>query len=193
MPYYDANRRSHRYELNLIYKIPSDGKYSSTSGKGLISATTTTDESSVSSDYPAASPRYHPYTFYRDRPKSSDRIYHSHERRNRRDVRSGRDSRRDKKLATVFEDHRGWIHNVRKRLNASRAYRYRHKQRDSGGFSVKICVALSLYVVILMAAAGLGVNIGLAYVGDVGKPLTLFFNVMYVEFYGQLWHFSSLP
>ena len=71
-----ASERSHGNRLRR-------DEYVYTDGNDLISSSGT---SIASSEYPAASPRYHPYTFYYDQPNSNNRIYNYYDRYRPRDV-----------------------------------------------------------------------------------------------------------
>ena len=70
MAFYDDK---YRYASERLYgsRWRYDDEY--TDSNDLMSSSSGT--SVASSEYPTASPRYHPYTFYHDQPNSNNRIY----------------------------------------------------------------------------------------------------------------------
>ena len=148
MAFYDDK---YRYASERLYgsRWRYDDEY--TDSNDLMSSSSGT--SVASSEYPTASLRYHPYTFYYDQPKSNSRIYNYYNRHRPRDVTRVR--------------HLWYV--------GTAPIRSRPTQRKKpGGASARCCVCLAILLLVLLTAAALGVGIGLAFADrDNGKIITI--------------------
>ena len=133
-----ASERSHGNRLRR-------DEYIYTDGNDLISSSGT---SVASSEYPAVSPRYHPYTFYYDQPKSNSRIYNYYDRYRPRDV------------TRVTHLWYVWTAPIRRR---------RRSRKRPGAANARCCACLVILLLVLLTAAGLGIGLGLAFAGDDGS------------------------
>ena len=167
MAFYDDR---HRYASERSYgsRFRYDDEY--TDSNDLISSSGGRT-SVASSEYPTASPRYHPYTFYYDQPKSNSRIYNYYDRYRSRDVRSGRGYYSRDKLPSPYYGY-AWNSSAQTHLD-KRNRDYEDATSERGGFNVKICVSLVILLLVLLTAAGLGVGLGLSFAGDDGKLMFL--------------------
>ena len=150
MAYFDDRHRnaSERYYDNRL----RHDEYIYTDGNDLISSSGT---SVASSEYPAASPRYHPYTFYYDQPNSNNRIYNYYDRYRPRDVT------RVRRLWYI------WTAPIRSRQRSL---------KRPGAANAKCCACLAILLLVLLTAAGLGVGLGLSFAADDGKIITMVYN-----------------
>ena len=173
MAYFDG-RHGYAYEHSYNNRLRRD-EYIYTDGNGLISLSGGRT-SVASSEYPTASPRYHPYTFYYDQPKSNSRIYNYYDRYRSRDVRSGRGYYSRDKLPSPYYGY-AWNSPAQTHLD-KRNRDYEDETSERGGFNVKICVSLVILLLVLLTAAGLGVGLGLAFTGDGGKIITILTTIV---------------
>ena len=165
MAYFDG-RHGYAYEHSYNNRLRRD-EYIYTDGNGLISLSGGRT-SVASSEYPTASPRYHPYTFYYDQPKSNSRIYNYYDRYRPRDVRSGRGYYSRDKLPSPYYGY-AWNSPVQTHLDKRNRDYKDETTSERGGFNVKICVSLVILLLVLLTAAGLGIGLGVAFDEDGGK------------------------